>query len=163
MTRFPECALRVLIRREWFKNPRILDDARLQIINLPLFIKHPPQAVTMGRTIVFTRPEYFRPDDPYGLAILAHEMWHIQQYYREGRLKFSLKYFKEWLPLALRRRNIYEHLSYEKEALAFQNHVEKELRKEFAQNGGKPPCRKEGKDLKANPEYLLGRVAPFNS
>lgn len=163
MTGLPECALRILARREWFKDLQVFDKARLRVINLPRFFKRPPQAVAMGSTIIFTRPEYFQLDDPYGLAILAHEMWHIHQYHREGRLKFTAKYLREWAPLALRRRNIYEYLSYEKEAMAFQNHVERELRKEFARNAGQSPCLKEGKALKPNSQYRLGVVEPFTS
>lgn len=157
----PQCVLRILLRPEWFKDQKIFSKTRILVIRLPWLVRRPPRAVTLGNTIVFTRQEYFRLHEPYGLAVLAHELWHVYQYHRGGRLKFTAKYLQEWAPLALRRRNIYEHLSYEKEALAFQNHVEKELRKEFAQNGGKGPCLSEGGEFKTNPEYRLAPVEPF--
>lgn len=115
--------------------------------------------MTLGSLILFLRPEYWRPADPAGLALIAHELWHVHQYRAEGYLRFSLRYLRRWWGLVAQRKSIHQHLSYELEAMRFQRLVEEELRREVAANGGAGPCRAEGDRLKNNPRYRKIKVA----
>ncbi len=96
----PPCAVTILARDAWFPDPKVVSRTRLASANaLARFLSHPRfsgiqiAAITLGHTIYFRRAEYYNPHTPRGLAFLAHEIKHVEQYEREGRARFYFKYF----------------------------------------------------------------------
>lgn len=86
-------------------------------------------ALTLGDTIYVRAPGYLSPYVPDGIALLAHELCHVKQFRRLGRLRFLLRYLREWLSHG------YNGISLEVEAYAFQQdevlealHSEREMK-----------------------------------
>jgi hypothetical protein len=73
---------------------------------------------------VFYGESRFDPGDVESLALLAHELKHVQQYRERGHLGFLVKYFSD------KARNGFkysEDLPLEKEAFALQREVKEKL------------------------------------
>ncbi len=85
--------------------------------------------MTLGHLIIFTKPQYYDPCSIQGLALLAHELKHVEQYKMWGIFRFLWRYLKEWLKAGY---DLDRH-PYEKEACAFQEQVKKRLKEEWAQ------------------------------
>lgn len=127
--RLPQEAIDRLKRKEWFPDPSIVDRARAVILPFcPRYIAKRRKAITLGHLIIFTKPRYYDPYSIPGLALLAHELKHVEQYRREGLLRFLWRYITHWLKVGY---DLERH-PYEKEAYAFQNLVEKRLKEEPA-------------------------------
>ena len=134
--RLPQEAIEKLKRKEWFTDPRVVERARAVILPFcPRYIATRRTAITLGHLIIFTKPRYYDPYSITGLALLAHELKHVEQYEIGGMLRFLGRYLslqdpvgKEWLKVGY---DLDRH-PYEKEAYAFQNLVEKRLKEEPA-------------------------------
>jgi len=133
MGNLPEQAKRALKRKEWFVDPDILDWARLFVLPYcPRFFSERRSAITLSHFIIFTKPQYYDPCSIQGLALLAHELKHVEQYEVWGILGFLWRYLKEWLKVGY---DLHRH-PYESEAYAFQERVQKLLQEEWAQKQG---------------------------
>ena len=82
--------------------------------------------MTLGHLIIFTKPQYYDPCSIQGLALLAHELKHLEQYRREGLLRFLWRYLSHWLKMGY---DLERH-PYEKEATEFEARVQAQLKKE---------------------------------
>lgn len=80
----------------------------------------------MGHLIIFTKPQYYDPCSIQGLALLAHELKHVEQYRREGLLRFLRRYLSHWLKVGY---NLDRH-PYEREATEFEARVQAQLQEE---------------------------------
>lgn len=76
------------------------------------FVRRQMAAITLGRSI------YFRPGTRLDTRLVAHELVHIEQQQREGRIRHAGRYLREYA--RLRRRldpmAAYRAISYEEEA-----------------------------------------------
>lgn len=123
-----EQARRVLKRKEWFVDPGIVDRARLFVLPFcPRFLSQRRSAITLGHIIILTKN--YKPGTVEGLALLAHELKHVEQYKIWGIFRFLWRYLVEWLKVGY---DLDRH-PYEKEAYAFQRRVKKRLKEEWAQ------------------------------
>ena len=126
MGNLPEQAKRTLKREEWFVDPDIVDRARLFVLPCcPRFFSEGRSAITLGHLIIFTKPKYYDPSSIQGLALLAHELKHVEQYRREGLLRFLWHYLSHWLKVGY---DLERH-PYEREATEFEVHVQAQLQK----------------------------------
>ncbi len=154
----PACAANLLARPEWFRNPGIAGRARLEWINDP--VNERPTlfpgmkqiakllssrrfsgrddiwAITLGSTIFIRMADQYAPHTPAGLALLAHELKHVEQFEREGTLRFL------WMYVAGYRAGggYGQFIPFETEAYTFADKVCEHLRREFAANPGVSPC-----------------------
>jgi len=126
--RLPQDTIENLKRKEWFPDPSVVDRARAVILPFcPQYIATRRRAITLGHLIIFTQPQYYDPCSIQGLALLAHELKHVEQYETWGMLRFLWRYLKEWLKVGY---DLDRH-PYEKEAYAFQERVKKRLKEEW--------------------------------
>jgi hypothetical protein len=139
----PACAVNLLARGEWFADPGILARTRMaeanrfaRFLSSPLFARAKITAITLGHTIHIRDVEAYNPHTPKGLALLAHEAKHVEQYEREGLLKFCAKYVWAYV------FNGYgESVPFEGEAYEFERQVKAHLEDEFDGNPGHNPCQ----------------------
>lgn len=125
--RLPQDAIENLKRKEWFPDPSVVDRARTVILPFcPRYIARRRRAITLGHLIIFTKPQYYDPCSIQGLALLAHELKHVEQYRREGLLRFLWHYVSHWLKVGY---DLERH-PYEREATEFEAHVQAQLQKE---------------------------------
>ncbi len=125
--RLPQDAIENLKRREWFPDPGVVDRARAVILPFcPRYIASRRTAITLGHLIIFTKPHYYDPSSIQGLALLAHELKHVEQYRREGLLRFLWRYLSHWLKMGY---DLERH-PYEREATEFETRVQAQLQKE---------------------------------
>lgn len=89
------------------------------------FVKHVLRqgALTFSPFIFFGASPY-DPDDSDSVALLAHELKHVEQYRRYGRAGFLLRYFRD---LAGRRFRYSTDLPLEREAYSLQDDVARRL------------------------------------
>jgi len=126
----PQDAIENLKRKEWFPDPSVVDRARAIILPLcPRYIATRRTAISWGHFIIFTKPRYYDPCSIQGLALLAHELKHVEQYEIAGRLRFLWRYLREWLKAGC---DLDRH-PYEREAYALQERVKKRLKEEWTQ------------------------------
>jgi len=126
----PISTIESLKRKEWFSDPSVVDRARAVILPFCLrYIATRRTAITLGHFIIFTKPQYYDPSSIQGLALLAHELKHVEQYRREGLLRFLWQYLSHWLKVGY---DLDRH-PYEKEAYDFQKQVKKRLKEEWTQ------------------------------
>ncbi|MBL6965632.1 MAG: DUF4157 domain-containing protein [Anaerolineales bacterium] len=137
----PACAARLLARPEWFADPGIVHRTKLakargvaRWLSSPRFAGTEIAAITLGHTIYFRQIEAYTPHTPCGLALLAHEIKHIEQVERHGLLSF---YWRYWLDY--RKHGYGEALPFEMEANRFERLVRVQLKNEFALNAGRTP------------------------
>ena len=96
--------------------------------------------------------EAYNPHAPRGLALLAHEIKHIEQVERYGLVSF---YWRYWLDY--RRQGYGEALPFETEAYQFERLVRAQLKNEFALNAGRTPCLEMAAPHSPNPAFSLTR------
>ena len=154
--KIPACALNVLAREEWFADPQVLSRVKLaepnwlaRIITSPPFNRGDVSAVTLGHTIYYRKLQRYDPHATEGLALLAHEAKHVEQYEREGLLKFCVKYV-----LNLLRYGNGREIPYEEEAYELEKRVETHLEREFADNQGRNTCQEMGPPHTPNGAYV---------
>ncbi len=125
--RLPQDAIENLKRKEWFADPSVVDRARVVILPLcPRYIAMRWRAITLGHLIIFTKPQYYDPCSIQGLALLAHELKHVEQYKIWGMFRFLWRYLEEWLKVGY---DLDRH-PYEREATEFEVRVQAQLKKE---------------------------------
>lgn len=154
--KIPACAINVLAREEWFADPQVLARVKLaepnllaRIITSPPFNRRKVSAVTLGHTIYYCKRERYDPHSPDGLALLAHEAKHVEQYEREGLVKFCAKYV-----LAFLSKGYGKSIPFEGEAYQFEGKVETHLEQEFADNQGRASCQEMGPPHTPNGAYV---------
>lgn len=82
------------------------------------FARVAPEAYTSGNHIYFA-PGKYDPSSVEGIATIAHELTHSQQYKKYGRFRFRLRYLKYYFENKRKRMddyNAYEQIPFEREA-----------------------------------------------
>lgn len=140
--RIPACAVNMLARQEWFSDPGVVSRAKLtkaswfaRLLSSRRFAKTETVAITLGRTIHIKMDE-FNPHTVSGLALLAHEVKHVEQYERKGMFGFVAGYLGDYL-----FHGYGESVSFEAEAYEFERQVRAHLAEEFGDNPGRTPCQ----------------------
>jgi hypothetical protein len=159
----PECAVRMLARPEWFRDRGIVARARLKpaaglaslLSGAPL-AKIPISAITLGRTIHFRDLKWYDPHTPGGLALLAHELKHVEQYERGSPLGFYANYVRDYFA-----KGYGPKINVEGEAYHFQEVVQAHLENEFRHNQEQHPCLEKQAPHSTNQAYQLMVPAPF--
>jgi len=138
----PACAEQMLARPSWFADPGVVRRTRLaiagwlpRVLSSRIFAGTEIAAITLGRVIYFRKPDFYNPHTPHGLAFLAHEIKHVEQFERHGWAVFCFRYFIEYL-----RHGYGARISFEAEAFEFERQVSDNLRKEFKHNPGRSIC-----------------------
>jgi hypothetical protein len=141
--RVPACAEKILARPEWFSDPRTVANTKLseanwiaRLLSSRTFAGTAIGAITLGRTIYFRDPELYEPHTAQGLAFLAHEIKHVEQFERLGLVGFYAKYIADYF-----RGGYGREIEYEDEAYEFQQVVSRHLRQEFEDNPGIDICQ----------------------
>jgi len=140
--RIPPCAVKMLARPEWFADPGVVSRARLsgatglaQLFSSRFFARTEIGAITLGRVIHFRMSEQYDPHSAWGLALLAHELKHVEQYEKDGWCKFYAKYLWAYV-----FHGYGESVPFEAAAYEFQRQVQAHLTAEFENNLGCSPC-----------------------
>ncbi|MFQ5859389.1 MAG: DUF4157 domain-containing protein [Anaerolineae bacterium] len=116
----------------------------------------PIAATTIGDTIYFREWKYFDPHSPLGLALLAHELRHVEQYREQGGVvRFSIHYVWGFV-----RGGYGANISFEAEAYKVGNTVKSHLVEEFAHNANKALCLTTLAGHTPNPQYSYLRPYP---
>jgi len=101
----PEHAITRL--RPWYYEPSL---RRAKIVRGSLFGlifgASGQKAVTINQTVHLTR-RADSPDTPAGIALIGHELFHVEQQRQSGWWRFFFRYLRDWRP-AHRRRG-WEH------------------------------------------------------
>jgi len=122
----PPEAIENLKRQEWFSDPSVVDRARAVILPFcPRYITMRRRGITLGHLITFTKAQYYDPGSIQGLALLAHELKHVEQYEIEGIFRFLWRYLREWLKVGY---DLERH-PYEREATELEARVQAQLQK----------------------------------
>ncbi len=155
--RIPGCAVNLLARSEWFTDPNVVTRARLseagwvaRLLSSKLFAGTGISAITLGHKINFRKLDRYDPHSPRGLALLAHELKHVEQFERYGRVGFYVKYLWDYLRYGYGK----ERLAIEEEAYRFQAQVKEHLAREFADNPGCYPCLEMAEPHTTNPAFI---------
>jgi len=147
--KLPPCAAQTLER--WLSSAD-LARANLVCSGLPArLVKRLNRAgITLGKTVLFGEGHY-NPFSPEGLALMAHELKHVEQYGKEGTMGFLAKYLWHWVAQGFKYS---EEIPFEKEAFELERKVMEHLQREFAVNGHRGPCVRDaqGKAI-ANANY----------
>jgi hypothetical protein len=159
------CAVNLLARPEWFSDPGVVLRANLAPANLIARFLSSPRfsgtdyiwAITLGSTIYIRMLDQYNPHAPVQLALLAHEIKHVEQYEREGLAGFLGKYLQSYAS----RGGYSSAVNFEAEAYAFQKQVEEHLTQEFAANGGTCNCVEMGDPHTANLSFVKTTPAVF--
>jgi hypothetical protein len=161
-SKLPDYCIRVLGRPGWFDRA-LLEEVRLRPANL--FVRSISSrwvtgtditATTIGDTIYFRAPERFDPHSPAGLALIAHELRHVEQYREQGGiLRFAILYVLEYVLEGGYGMNI----SFEANAFEVSRIVRGHLEEELAFNSGEGPCVETPAGFKPNPLYRL--LSPY--
>jgi hypothetical protein len=162
--RIPDCAVRLLARPEWYVDPDVVRRAKLKLatgvvafLSSERFSKGRTKAITLGKTIYFCGAEQFQPHTPNGLALIAHELKHIEQYERDRLLGFYARYLWGYL-----RYGYGKDIGYESTAYALEAVVRTHLRQEFDTNTGQNPCLQMGEPHTPNPAFVLQTPVRFD-
>jgi|GEM_PF-1008702 len=161
----PACAVNLLARPEWFSDPAVVARATLAEANaLARFLSSPRfsgteniWAITLGNTIYIRLLEMYDPHTPVGLALLAHEIKHVEQYEREGLVSFFAKYVQSYAG----KGGYSSAVNFETEAYEFQKQVEAHLTQEFANNPGIACCQEMTDPHTPNPNFFKTVPAVF--
>ncbi len=161
-SRLPEPCIWVLGRPGWFA-PTLLRAVRLQpatpfvrLISSQLFTETDITATTLDNTIYFRAPERFDIQTPTGLALLAHELRHVEQYREQGGMvRFAILYLWEYL-----RRGYGTGISFEANAFEVGRIVQQHLAAEFAFNVGVLPFEVTTAGYRLNPRYRFLHPCP---
>lgn len=140
--RVPECAANLIARPEWFHDPSIVLRVNLRqatgfarFLSSSRFAKRAIVAITLGHTINFREKDGFNDQTAAGLALLAHELKHVEQIERDGLVRFYVNYLRDYL-----RYGYGEKIAYEGEAYALQRQIRLHLKREFSDNHPIHPC-----------------------
>lgn len=161
----PPCAVNLLARPEWFSDPGVVQRAILAEANrLARFLSSSRfsgteniWAITLGGTIHIRMLNVYDPHSPVGLALLAHEIKHVEQYEREGLFNFLTKYLQSYA----RQGGYSSSVNFETEAYEFQKQVEAHLTQEFANNPGIACCQEMSEPHTPNPNFFKTVPAVF--
>ena len=96
------------------------------------FAKITPAAYTSGNKIYFA-PNQYDPSTVDGIASIAHEITHVEQYRKYGKLRFRVKYLAFFLKNKRKQMEdseAYEGIAFEKEAFEKAEEVKKYLKTE---------------------------------
>lgn len=157
----PECCIRVLGRPGWF-DPALIQTVRLSLANsfvraIQRLAGMPIAATTIGTTIYFRELQYFDPHSPGGLALLAHELRHVEQYLEQG----GVVRFSFWYVLGFLRGGYGTGITFEAEAYRIEQVIREHLIQEFAHNANEPLCLETPTGHMPNPNYRL--LLPYPS
>lgn len=86
----------------------------IEIYNIKLLKRFKIYAITIGSIIIYSLPKNVVPE-----RLRRHEQKHVEQYKRDGFIKFLYRYIKEYIKYRLDGFNHYEayyYISYEVEA-----------------------------------------------
>ncbi len=114
-------------------------------------------AITLGYSIYIRKVDAFDPHSPRGLALLGHEVKHVEQLEREGVLRFFAKYFWAYL-----FRGYGEGIPFEAEAYEFEREVKNHLEEEFGDNLGQAPCQELAEPHTPNQVFIKTKPEVFN-
>ena len=161
--RIPPCAQHVLARPEWFADPDVIGRARLgeatglaRLLSSPFFARREIGAITLGHTIHFRLLDNYDPHVPWGLALLAHELKHVEQFERDGWLQFYAKYVWAYV-----FHGYGESVPFEAEAYEFQRQVQAHLTAEFESNPDCQICREMGEPHTPEAAFVMQPAAAF--
>ena len=161
--KLPECAFAILSRPEWFPNPGVLRRARLayatglpRLLSSERFAGGKIAAITLGATIYFRMENMYEPHTPAGLALLAHELKHVEQYLSQNLVRFYWRYLQDYT-----RHSYGKKIKFEAEAYSFQKVVQEQLKKEFELNAPRTPCMEMGEPHSPNLAFVRLGVEPF--
>lgn len=153
-TQIPECAANLIARPEWFADPSVVLRANLRLatglarfLSSSRFAKRSIDAITFGHTINYREIDGYDDQTPAGLALLAHELKHVEQFERDGRIGFYLNYLRGYF-----RSGYGENIPYEAEAYALQRQIRMHLKREFSDNHPIHPCISPTEYIKITPE-----------
>ncbi len=127
----PLYAVNLLARPEWFTDPCIVARANFAKANaIARFLSSPRfagrddiWAITLGGTIHVRMAEAYDPHSAIGLALIAHEIKHLEQFEKEGFIGFISKYVQSYLA----QGGYSTAVKFETEAYEFQRKVEEHL------------------------------------
>jgi hypothetical protein len=152
----------MLARPEWFADPEIIGRTRLtqagwlaRLLSRGGLRGKEAHAITLGHTVHFCEVDKYEPHLSGGLALLAHEVKHVEQYEREGWLKFYVKYLWDYV------RGGYKNVRFEKEAIKFQGAVKGHIEAEFGANPGLSPCQEQTDPHTPNDAFVQTTPPPF--
>lgn len=152
----PACVLAMLNRPEWFPNPETLQKAHLayatgipRLLSSEFFAKTKIAAITLGATVYFRADGVYNPHTPVGLALLAHELKHVEQYLERKLVKFYSRYMWDYL-----RHSYGKKITFEAEAYAFEKVVFKQIKAEFEYNQPRLPCLEMGEPHSPNLAFI---------
>jgi hypothetical protein len=155
--RIPDCAERLLARGEWYTDPGMVRRAKLKLasglaafLSSERFSKGKTKAITLGKTIHFCGADQFQPHSAKGLALIAHELKHVEQYEKFKFVKFYAKYIWSFI-----RHGYGKEIDIEATAYALEAAVKTHLQGEFAANSGSDPCLQMSEPHTPNPEFAL--------
>ena len=155
--RIPGCAVNLLARPEWFADPNVVTRARLseagwvaRLLSSKFFAGTEISAITLGHKINFCKLDRYDPHSPRGLALLAHELKHVEQFEHYGRVGFYLKYLWDYLRHGYGK----EGLAIEKEAYRFEAQVKVHLTREFDGNPECHSCLEMAEPHTPNPNFI---------
>lgn len=153
-THIPECAANLIARPEWFADPSIILRVQLRqatglsrFVSSSRFAKRAVVAITFGHTINYREIDGFDDQTPAGLALLAHELKHVEQIERDGLISFYFKYLRDYM-----RFGYGEKIPYEGEAYAIQRKIRMHLKREFSDNHPINPCINPTEYVKITPD-----------
>jgi len=139
----PPCVERMIARTEWFSDPGTVARAKLapakgiaRLLSSRFFARTEIGAITLGSTIYFRDLDIYNPHTAKGLAFLAHEIKHIEQFERHGLVGFYFQYLGGYF-----RRGYGRGIGFEDEAYGFQKVVRQHLDAEFQANPGVATCQ----------------------
>jgi hypothetical protein len=162
--RIPDCAERLLARAEWYADPGVVSRAKLKLasglaafLSSDRFSKGKTKAITLGKTIHFCGAEQFQPHTAKGLALIAHELKHVEQYERYKLVKFYAKYLWGFI-----RHGYGTEIDIEATAYTLEAAVKEHLQDEFTTNAGRNPCLQMDEPHTPNPEFALLTAVRFD-
>jgi hypothetical protein len=106
-------------------------------------------AITLRSTIYFRELDEYTPHTAPGLAFLAHELKHVEQYQIDGFVKFYIRYIWDYI-----LHGYGEEVAFEAEASEFQRQVMEHLTREFENNPGRHPCRELAEPHTPNEQFV---------
>jgi len=161
--RLPPCAVNMLARLEWFAQPALISQARLaeakglvRLLSSRALARQEIAAITLGETIYFRSLDYYNPHSAPGLALLAHELKHVEQYKPRGLLNFYATYVWDYL-----RHGYGEMVRFEAEASDLQRQVQAHLEAELAANLSQRFCLELAEPHSPNGAFVKTTPTPF--
>jgi Domain of unknown function (DUF4157) len=140
--RIPPCAAKMLDRPGWFADSSIIGRAKLGeatglawLLSSRFFAHQEIAAITLGYKIGFRMLDSYDPHTARGLALLAHELKHVEQYKKDGCFRFYAKYIWAYV-----LHSYGPGVPFEAEAVEFQRQVKEHLEAEFERNPGRQIC-----------------------